>query len=83
MEPAPVPGQQAKDGRDKNQCQEGACPAKPGRAAGAGMHPGPADSAEPERQEKGGEAEGLQEQVAEPSAEKADPVAHCVGAGLS
>ncbi len=79
MEPAPVPGQQGEDGGQKKERQHGADPAQHGRAAGARMHPGPADAAEPEGQEKGGDAEGLQQQVGEPGAEEADPVVRWAG----
>ena len=79
MEPAPVPWQEPKDSREKDEGQEGADPAQQGRAAGAGMHPGPADSGQPDGEEEGGDAERLQQQVAEPGAAEAGPVADGVG----
>jgi len=74
MEPAPVPGQQGEGGRQKDDGQEGADPAQHGRLAGARLHPGPADSAQPNGQEKGRKPQRLQQQVGEPGAEEADPI---------
>jgi hypothetical protein len=81
MEPAPVPGNEAEGCGEKFQGEEGADPAEEGRTSGAGVHPGPAEAADPDGQEEGRDAEGLEEQVAEISAEEADPVARGVGAG--
>ncbi len=75
-----MPGQQTEDGGHKDHGKNCADPAqKNGEPLGARMHPGPADADQPEGQKKGGETEGLQEQVAEPCAEEAGPVAHGVG----
>jgi hypothetical protein len=75
-------GSRPKTAGRKDEREKGADPAQPGRTAGTGVHPGPAEAAEPEGQEEGGDAEGLEQQVAEPGAEEADPVADGVGAGL-
>ena len=81
MEPAPAPGHQGQGGRQKEKGQEDAGRAQPGRAAGTRAHPGEADSAQPKGQEKGGEAETLQQQVGEPGAEEAGPIARGLADG--
>jgi hypothetical protein len=76
VKPAPVPGEQREDGGQKGQGEQRAGPAQQGGAAGTGVHPGPADSGQPQRQEEGRDAEGLQQKIAGPRAEEAGPVAH-------
>ncbi len=81
MKPQPAPGQQPEDGGQKGERQNGAHPAQPRQPAGARTHPGPAQPAQPQGQEEGGDANGLQQQVAEGCAEEADPIADGMGAG--
>jgi len=75
VQPAQVPGQQGEDRGDEDDGQQSTDPTQHGRTAGARTHPGPAQAAQPQGQKKSGKAERLEQQVAEPGAEQAHPVA--------
>jgi hypothetical protein len=49
--PEQSPGQQSQNSRRKGQRQQSTHPAQPGQAAGTRTHPGPSQSAKPQRQE--------------------------------
>jgi hypothetical protein len=74
MKPAPVPGQQAENRRQKDNRKQRSHPAQQRRAAGARVHPRPAHAAQPQRKQKRGEAEGLQQKIGEIGAEDSSPV---------
>ena len=74
VQPAPMPRQEAKDGGQKGEREQRADPAQDGRAAGPRAHPRPAHAAQPQGEQKGREAQRLQQQVADVGAKEADPV---------
>jgi len=76
VQPVPVPWQQSKHGRQKDDCQQHSHPSEHRRTTRTRMHPSPADPAQPQRQQKGRQAHRLKQDIAQASAEDSNPVVH-------